>query len=51
MKTIRLSLQQARRNHYIYWGRFKFIDAKYLPIRFRSNQHSNKNRFLIYGQI
>ena len=36
-KEVRIALQQAKRQNAIEWGRFKFIHAKYLPIRFRLN--------------
>ncbi|WP_300101575.1 hypothetical protein [Flavobacterium sp.] len=33
-KEIRISLQEAKRKHHRYWGRYKFIHAKYFPKRF-----------------
>jgi hypothetical protein len=36
IKEPRVSLQQARRHHALYWRRYKFIHAKYIPVRFKS---------------
>lgn len=37
-KERRIGLQQAIREHRLIWGRFKFIHAGYLPMRFRNQR-------------